>query len=360
MARFGKYTSLIYGLAAVVLLEFVGLAGALASLPSPAEAALLAEAQSPAETQPPADPPAAEDAIPAWLAPSQPEEPPPVQEKEKPAGERTAAEILADTPVIAHAMGSVDGEATLNCLEGFQEQYGKGVRVFEVDLRLTADQRVVLRHDWRAGWQEGVSETAVPTLEEFLDKPLLGRYTPLSFRDLLELMEAYPDICIVTDSKFTDAEIVRLQFTSMVQDAQALGLSYLLDRMAVQVYDPLMFKVVDSVHHSKHYIYTLYVEGFGRTEESFREKALFCTQNGIQGITMWDTWWDGAYAPIAARCGIQVYTHTVNDSQQALALLESGVAAVYTDDLTPAALEEDAGEDEEEDNHETDGEDTAQ
>lgn len=347
MARFGKYTSLIYGLAAIVLLEFVGLAGALASLPSPV-------------APPAAEDPAAEDAIPAWLAPSQPEEPPPVQEKEKPAGERTAAEILADTTVIAHAMGSVDGEATLNCLEGFQEQYGKGVRVFEVDLRLTADQRVVLRHDWRAGWQEGVSETAVPTLEEFLDKPLLGRYTPLSFRDLLELMEAYPDICIVTDSKFTDAEIVRLQFTAMVQDAQALGLSYLLDRMAVQVYDPLMFKVVDSVHHFKHYIYTLYVEGFGRTEESFREKALFCTQNGIQGITMWDTWWDGAYAPIAARCGVQVYTHTVNDSQQALALLESGVAAVYTDDLTPAALEEDAGEDEEEDNHETDGEDTAQ
>lgn len=359
MARFGKYTSLIYGLAAVVLLEFVGLAGALASLPSPAEAAPPAETQPPVDTPAAADP-AAEDAIPAWLAPSQPEEPPPVQEKEKPAGERTAAEILADTTVIAHAMGSVDGEATLNCLEGFQEQYGKGVRVFEVDLRLTADQRVVLRHDWRAGWQEGVSETAVPTLEEFLDKPLLGRYTPLSFRDLLELMEAYPDICIVTDSKFTDAEIVKLQFTSMVQDAQALGLSYLLDRMAVQVYDPLMFKVVDSVHHFRHYIYTLYVEGFGRTEESFREKALFCTQNGIQGITMWDTWWDGAYASIAARCGIQVYTHTVNDSQQALALLESGVAAVYTDDLTPAALEEDAGEDEEEDNHETDGEDTAQ
>ena len=36
----------------------------------------------------------------------------------------------------------VDGITTLNCLEGFQAQYGQGVRVFEVDLRLTADQQI--------------------------------------------------------------------------------------------------------------------------------------------------------------------------------------------------------------------------
>ncbi|MCI9393009.1 MAG: hypothetical protein HFF65_11540 [Oscillospiraceae bacterium] len=339
MARFGKYTSWICVLAALVLLEFVGLVGALAWIGG--REAEPADLSVPVQEEPPD--------MPAWLAPASgasdaPAPPPQAGEKERPAGELTAAEILGGSQIIAHGMGSVDGEAILNCLEGFQEQYEKGVRVFEVDLRLTADQQVVLRHDWRAGWQEGISETAVPTLEEFLDKPLLGKYTPLSFRDLLELMEDYPDICVVTDSKFTDAEIVRLQFEAMVRDARELGLSYLLDRVAVQVYDPLMFKVVDSVHHFRHYIYTLYVEGFGRTEASFRERALFCAQNGIQGITMWDTWWDGAFAPIAARCGIKVYTHTVNDPQQASALLESGVAAVYTDELAPAALDPEAAQ----------------
>ena len=29
----------------------------------------------------------------------------------------------------------------------------------------------------------------------------------MSFRDLLLLMEEYPDICIITDTKFTDAEV---------------------------------------------------------------------------------------------------------------------------------------------------------
>lgn len=335
MLRFEKHKTLIYALIALAALEFACLAGILIFDSASFQPAASDDMAAPAGTALVAD-----SAAPAWLEPA----PALPEEKTAPAGELTAAEILDSARLIAHGMGSLDGETTLNCLEGFRDRYERGVRVFEVDLRLTSDQKVVLRHDWRAGWQEGISETAVPTLEEFLDKPLLGKYTPLSFRDLLELMEDYPDICVVTDSKFTDAEIVRLQFEAMVRDARDLGLSYLLDRVAVQVYDPLMFKVVDSVHHFRHYIYTLYVEGFGRTEASFRERALFCAQNGIQGITMWDTWWDGAFAPIAARCGVKVYTHTVNDPQQASALLESGVAAVYTDELAPAALDPEAAQ----------------
>lgn len=282
-----------------------------------------------------AGPEAADTEMPEWLQPAEPE---PVQEKSPPEGALTAPEILSNAQVIAHGLGAIDGTTTLNCLEGFQQQYAQGVRVFEVDLRLTADQQVVLRHDWRAGWQEGVSETAIPTLEEFLDKPLLEKYTPLSFQDLLLLMEEYPDICIVTDTKFTDAEIVTLQFDAMLSDAKELGLSYLFDRMVIQVYSQLMYTVTDSLHHFPYYFYTLYTEGFGRTEEAFRELAAFCSENGIMGITMWDYWWDEDYVPIAQEYGVQVFTHTVNDSQEALTLLSSGISAVYTDTLVPGDL----------------------
>ena len=301
--------------------------------------------------------------MPAWLEPAPQREELP-EEKEPPPGERTAAEILEEQRIIAHGMGAIAGRATLNCLEGFQAQYEKGVRVFEVDLRLTADQQVVLRH----GWQAGVSETSVPTLEQFLDKPLLGRFTPLCFKDLLMLMEQYPDICVVTDTKFTDAEIVKLQFEAMVRDGAELGLSYLFDRMIIQVYDPLMFRVADSVRHFKHYIYTLYTDGFARTEADFREKADFCGENGIMGITMWDYWWREDYASIAQEKGLKVYVHTVNDPEQALALLAEGVRAVYTDELTPGDLaeqpetgaENQASAEEGEDDHGADGEDTVQ
>ena len=197
---------------------------------------------------------------------------------------------------------------------------------------------VVLRHDWRAGWQEGVSETSIPTLEEFLETPVLGEYTPLSFQDLLLLMEEYPDVCIITDTKFTEAEVVTAQFTAMLSDAKELGLTYLFDRFVIQVYDELMFKVVDGLHHFPHYIYTLYATGFAGTEDAFREAASFCADNGFLGLTLWDYWWREAYAPIARELGVAVYVHTVNDAQEARELLDQGVSGIYTDTLTPADL----------------------
>ena len=320
-------------LLAMVVLLLAGLLGTLLA-GSPSQAAQTAEAVD-AEGDPPAED---EEEAPLWLQPAEPEEET-VQEKEPPEGERSAPEILAEAQIIAHGMGAMEGVATLNCLEGFQQQYERGVRVFEADLRLTSDLQVVLRHDWRAGWQAGISETQIPSLTAFLNRPILERYTPLSFRDLLLLMEEYPDICVITDSKFTDAEIVTLQFEAMLEDARELGLSYLFDRMIIQVYSELMYKVVDNIHPFPHYIYTLYAEGFGRTEDAFREIAAFCSENGILGITMWDYWWNESYLPIAQEYGLRVFAHPVNDPQEALALLESGVSAVYTDTLAPGSLE---------------------
>ena len=308
MARFGKYTFVIYLLSALAALELIALAAVLAGPAVPAAAA--------AETA------AAPEQMPAWLEPAPQREELP-EEKDPPPGERTAAEILEEQRIIAHGMGAIAGRATLNCLEGFQAQYENGVRVFEVDLRLTADQQVVLRHDWRAGWQ---------------------------------------------DTKFTDAEIVKLQFEAMVRDGAELGLSYLFDRMIIQVYDQLMFRVVDSVRHFDYYIYTLYTDGFARTEADFREKADFCAENGIMGITMWDYWWREDYAPIAREKGLKVFAHTVNAPEQALALLAEGVSAVYTDELTPGDLAEEpetgaenqASAEEGEKDHGADGKDTIQ
>ena len=265
-----------------------------------------------------------------------------IEQKAAPEGEKSAVEILDSQRMIAHGLGAIDGETVLNCLEGFEQNYAVGVRVFEVDLRMTSDGHVVLRHDWRAGMQDGVSETSIPTLEEFLAKPIHGKYTPLSFRDLLYLMEQYPDICIVTDTKFVNEEEVTRQFRAILNDAYETGLTYLFGRMTVQVYTPLMFSVVDSLYHFPHYIFTLYSSDFDGTEDSFRQQVSFCQENGITGITMSDYWWsDNApdYYSIANQHGIHLYVHTVNNADEANSLLSAGVSGVYTDTLLPDDIE---------------------
>lgn len=81
-------------------------------------------------------------------------------------------------------------------------------------------------------------------------------------------------------------EILVSSRTVMLNDAHELGLSYLFDRMVIQVYSPLMFRVVDHLGHFPHYIYTFYAEGFNGTEEALRERLTFCRKNGIEGVTM--------------------------------------------------------------------------
>ena len=261
-------------------------------------------------------------------------------EQTKPEGERNATEILAVNPIVAHALGATDGLEGLNCLEGFKACYDKGVRVFEADLRMTSDGFVVLRHDWIGNLQDGVDQTHIPTLDEFLAKPILGKYTPLSFHDLLLLMAQYPDICVITDTKFMDAEPVTEQFRAMLDEARGLGMSYLFDRMVIQVYSPEHFMVVDGLYHFPHYIYTLYQEDFAQTEDAFRRKAVFCEESGIMGIALWQEWWDADYLPIADWRHIKVFVHTVNSPTAAQRLLRGGVTGVYSDTLAPADLEE--------------------
>ena len=261
-------------------------------------------------------------------------------EKEKPANERDAMDILSEQRIVAHALGEVDGIAGLNCLEGFRENYDAGVRVFEADFRMTSDGYVVLRHDWRRGWQPNISEKQIPTLEQFRDTPINRKYTPLSFGDLLLLMEQYEDICIVTDSKFVDAEVVTAQLEAMLNEARRLGRSYLLDRMIVQVYSQLHYKVVDNLHHFPHYIYTLYQDGFTGTEEGLRERLEFVRERGIEGLTLEESVWRPEWMELAEEAGVKVFVYTVNDAARAKELLEGGVSAIYTDRIKPAELEE--------------------
>lgn len=262
-------------------------------------------------------------------------------ERVKPAGELSAPEILSGTTVIAHALGDVDGNSGLNCLEAFQAHYAAGVRVFEVDMRMSTDGRVILRHDWNSTLQEGIDSLHLPTVEGFRSTPILGQYTPLTFRDLLLLMAEYPDICVITDTKYTEPEAVTAEFQAMVDDAHTLGLSYLFDRMIVQVYSPNNYSVVDNVHHFPHYIYTLYQDYFGGDEDSFRNKVDFCAEHGIMGLTLNSKLWNSDYAAIADRSEIGVYLHTVNDRDAARRFLRTGVRAVYSDMLTPEDLEAD-------------------
>ena len=240
--------------------------------------------------------------------------------------------------IVGHSFGSIDGHSYTGSKEAFLERYSLGYRTFEVDLEMTSDNKVVLKHDWKWQIQEGID---IPTEAEFLASPISGTYTPLSFSDLCLLMKEYPDIWIVTDSKYTDSGNVKKQFNIMVQTAQKCGAVEVLDRIIVQVYNTEMYEVLqDDIYPFHSFILTLYQYGFKGSAEEFVEICRWCADQDVDAITMWYYLSSDEICEIAERYNRDVYLHTVNDVPLARELLEKGSRGIYTDEICPEELEE--------------------
>ncbi|KKL05131.1 hypothetical protein LCGC14_2609110, partial [marine sediment metagenome] len=131
---------------------------------------------------------------------------------------------------IAHAMGAVDGLPLTNSREAFEENYNKGRRVFEVDFVITSDYEVVGFH--KSPYFGPDKPVIEMKYREFLDFRYQGKYTPLDVTDVLDLLEAYPDMSIVTDTKYNFGLVMYVMEAAMIQNQNLLG------RIIPQIYSP--------------------------------------------------------------------------------------------------------------------------
>lgn len=80
-------------------------------------------------------------------------------------------------------------------------------------MALTEDNELVAVHDWE-GYNKMVGNhdlSHIPTLKEFRSKKILGRYTPLAYRDILCLLNKYPQMVLVTD-KISEPGLINKYF----------------------------------------------------------------------------------------------------------------------------------------------------
>lgn len=237
------------------------------------------------------------------------------------------------SPLIIHAMGSVEGIAYTNSLEAFQAHYANGQRYFETDFSVTSDNRLVARHDWQGGWQEGIDYDHVPMEEVYVNTPIFGKYTPLTLEDIIHLMQQYEDVYIVTDTKDGDPIMARKDISILVETAREMDAMDVLDRFVVQFYNTEMYEAIKDLYDFPSYIFTLYAV-WGGDEREFIDYCRFCVVNGVRTITMWDYRYaeNPRISQIADQYGIAVYVHTVNDWETAQQMFSLGVSGLYTDD----------------------------
>ncbi len=240
-------------------------------------------------------------------------------------------------PVIAHALGTVDGRRETNSKDAFLASYAAGQRVFETDLQLTSDGALVARHDWDQMSYYNLEQKYVGVMnhQTFLDTPICFYYTPLDFDGLLELLAQHPDAWLVTDSKQTSQEAVRAQLRAMTAAVERAGDPSLWNRIIVQIYHQEMYDWVREETGVTNFIFTLYqIEN-----PDYEQIGAFCQQRGIPAVTMNTSRLTVEHRDILRSYGCKIYVHTVNRLRDMLEM-SWGADGFYSDYVTPEELRE--------------------
>jgi glycerophosphoryl diester phosphodiesterase len=243
--------------------------------------------------------------------------------------------VFADMPEVVHGLGYIEGHYITNSREALLLNYERGFRVFEVDLNMTSDNRLIARHDWFPELYLFLGQGFLPVrgpipFNIVMSLKIHGKYNALSWEEIIELMQEYPDLYFVTDTKEKDEEQVRKTFSYLVSTTKKVD-SKLLDRIIPQIYDQPMLSYIKSYHDFKEVIFTLYHYTDANLPTAV-ELADWSDCNNITAITGFPFRLTEELRIALREKNIAMYTHTINNPEEAAAFREAGIG-IYTDYL---------------------------
>ncbi len=222
--------------------------------------------------------------------------------------------------VVAHALGQWNGENYLNCQEAFEENYAKGLRLFETDFSLTSDGAVVLFHD---GHEERFGLKKSFTEVDFLSARPFGSHL-LNLEALGKLLLKYPDSKIITDVKDDNLKVLMI----INQKLNQMGVN-VSSQIIPQIYHPSEFPKIKAMGFEQ-MIFTVY-----RFKKRKNLTARFLRQNPeISALTVPDKWIEKKnYVKLAKQCDIDIFVHSINDEKRREQLKKLGVRGIYSHQL---------------------------
>lgn len=240
------------------------------------------------------------------------------------------AEWLKEDTLLAHAMGGIDESVYTNSLEAFESAYENGFRVYEVDLVVTKEGEVVCSHEYLDENGEVIEYSS------FMQEKIEDKYTPVDLKKLIDLMETYPDVYMMTDIKWDNSmgssndDVITL-VTALVEEANIRENKDILERMIIQIYNPKSYEIMESIYPFKNYVYTLY----HYASPIYEEILGFCLENTLPVVAMEESRVNKEIVEYFNQWNIDVLVYTINDEATAGKLRDFGVKGIYTDWLMP-------------------------
>ncbi len=235
-----------------------------------------------------------------------------------------------EVTAILHAGGALDGMRLLNCQEAFYTYYELGYRLFEYDLKLSCDGRLIATHSWEhlTGGYDGIS------YDDFLALELEGGYTPVNEDWLIEMLNEYPDVTVIVDAKMDttllDAEVIKR--LEALEDIHGIDLS---DRIIPEVFSIEMWEIIRETTSFTQHLFSRYKEYYsiGTIIENFPTECFI-------GVALPYDYLDGYYKDNIAylqESGYRIFMFGINDADDVIGAIEIGADTVYVDntDMLP-------------------------
>lgn len=232
--------------------------------------------------------------------------------------------------IIAHAGGVVDGRSASNSREAIEQSYKKGCRFIELDFNWTKDGGLALIHDWdqMGRFCPGLPKKKIPTLAEFENCRIAGKYESMTWRKLAIWLKAHPDVCVITDVKRNNVKALKLIKQSNPE---------IIRQIIPQIYSKGEYAKVKALGYDR-IILTLY-RMKSRERRDTDNIIRFAKKNRLYAVTMDKVMFDLINDEEKyVKNGIKVYAYTVNDPDEAAALKRKGVSGIYSDKLSPNAF----------------------
>lgn len=246
--------------------------------------------------------------------------------------------------VMAHALGGIDNYDYTNSYEALVENYNEGTRLFEIDLEKSSDGDIVLTHTWadfRTKYTDiGGDEYSPLSTEEFKNAKIYGKYTPLTFKELLEIMNEVPDFTVIVDSKTFDVDSTNTMYQDMVNEINEINPD-LVKRFVPQAYTPDIYDTLDQNFDFDKIIFTLYHYYVDSDGEKIYQ---FVNDRKVPVVVMHmdNEWATKVITDIYSYASMQgnqdkfkIYIHTVNDMNKANQIINDyHFFGVYSDFIT--------------------------
>ncbi len=159
--------------------------------------------------------------------------------------------------------GVIEEYTYTNSLEAIEESISEGYEILEIDMQLSADNKMICVHNWEQ-WMsmtgKDEKDVYIPTEEEFKKELIYGQYKPLNFIDVMNFLAVHKNIYVMLDTKELETDIVNEQYTYIMNTLRENNHIEILDQLLIPIYNKEMYETLDALIGDKgNYFYTSYM-----------------------------------------------------------------------------------------------------